>query len=899
MKIYLIFALILLPLILVAETLTLTIDLPYPKDDDSKHRAFVTAPGRNRLPVQNVNIVLPAGAMISSWNAVWTSSQSLPHLALISNPAFASSERVLKAEKLKDSAAGIKWMGQKNWGDITYAAFALAPGQYSDASKTLLWHSGIRIDLEYTLPKTNPRNRIPGTLVNENFFANPQALRQHYRQASQRNYDYLIISTPQLYAAAQGLESFRQSQGMVTAFTDVMTILDNYPGANDAAKIRNYLIQEYAASPFTYLLLIGDVDVIPIAMLTPEPNGSQTVPSDFYYSDLSSNFDSDNDGRLGEYSTGIGNQDWEMDFSPEIFVGRISNNNPAQVSAIAQRIVSYEQSTAPWKQELLLPAAFLNYAQEEYNLEFAETDGAYFMEFMRSTILQDYQSTAMYEQLGVVPSYPGDYPLDYDGLKNLLSSNSFGIVSWSAHGSATSASRKVWMEDSNANSIPDSWEMQWMGMVNRASFDNLQNQDGSIIFCASCYNGQIDHSSASLSEYALQKKGVAVIGATRTGWYKIGWQNPGWGGLSSYNYHFLENMKQNGMSVGAAHSYANLLHTQYYLFGDPIDSDGIIWPELQNVYTYLLFGDPAVGHNTFTEPNLGEILVWEPSGNTGLPLVNAINSLGAYNVIYTDRLIPDYQYLHHFEAVFGLLGFGDSTYDPLLDPSEAAMLNAYLETGGKLYLQGDLFWESNHPLMQKFGSSTPWDHYTNIQRVRFEDRLWDYNSPAYQTQALAASADTAVPIFYSEHEDYFSDIIGVFNTNGSYRSIASSFELQAVDVPDFDLLSMVSIVFDTLRVGISNPVAIHDDVLPVPQIGMSLYPNPFSGVLNIQSKNPAEKHDISIFNLRGQRVYHAKDIAEKHLWNAVDSKGHRLPVGLYIVRISTKQGFKTAKVLLM
>jgi hypothetical protein len=56
----------------------------------------------------------------------------------------------------------------------------------------------------------------------------------------------------------------------------------------------------------------------------------------------------------------------------------------------------------------------------------------------------------------------------------------------------------------------------------------------------------------------------------------------------SYNYHFVENFRNNKLDLGSAHSWANLLHTQYYLFGDPIDSEGIIYPELQNVYTYML-----------------------------------------------------------------------------------------------------------------------------------------------------------------------------------------------------------------------------------------------------------------------------------------------------------------------
>jgi hypothetical protein len=99
---------------------------------------------------------------------------------------------------------------------------------------------------------------------------------------------------------------------------------------------------------------------------------------------------------------------------------------------------------------------------------------------------------------------------------------------------------------------------------------------------------------------------VAVFGATRTGWYKIGWENPVgvasaaktimcWKTMSSPNVGW----RRGGLDQSAPH--------QYYLFGDPVDSGGIIYPELQNVYTYLLYGDPAVGHSAVQTPPDGEI----------------------------------------------------------------------------------------------------------------------------------------------------------------------------------------------------------------------------------------------------------------------------------------------------
>ncbi len=903
------FLLMFLPLVALAGTIDLNVDIPVPAFDLDSNSfnleeggyGLSGVAGKYQMPAKTVNILLPAGAEVSSWNVSFGIEVQIQAPEPTLSQGFLSSDGVLSSSPNKAFGSRVSYSGTRRWGDLSFASFRLLPASYDAVQNAYLWSASASISLSYFQSRDAALNRIPPTLMDRGFFANAEALSRWYRHSAHRNYDYLIVSTPELYAAAEYLEIFRQSQGLVTAFADISEILATSPGSNDAEKLRNYLIQQYQSHPFTYLLLIGDIDVVPIAMLTPEPNGYDTVPSDFYYSDLSSDFDTDNDGRLGEYSTGVGNQDWGVDFTPELFVGRIAWSNATAVASIAERIVSYEQSSAPWKNTALLPAAFLNY-QDEPEVGFAETDGALFIEFIKETVIRNMQTETLYEQIGVVPSYPSDYDLDYSILRARMNSNSYGLINWSAHGSATSSSRKVWVEDSNQNNIPESWEMQWMGMVNRESFDNLSNQDGSVIFCASCYNGRIDHTSASLAEYALLKKGVAVFAATRTGWYKIGWQNPGWGGLSSYNYHFLENHMTHGMSVGAAHAYSNLLHTQYYLFGDPIDSDGIIWPELQNVYTYLLFGDPAVGHSPASPESEGEILVWEPNSRHGLAIVNAINELGNYNVIYTDKLIPDYDYIHSFDAVFGLLGFGNDAFNLEIASLEYNLLDSYLDGGGRLYLEGGLAWDEFDPFFAKFGTIAPYDHYTTIEGIKHGLMEWSYtNATAFNTPVLVYNTPTAQRLFECFSTMYPTETVGVWNTNGNYRTIASSFQLHGVTEPDYNLLDIVAVIFDTLNVGITDPVSQTEQQIPAPVLSISAYPNPFSGELNIAIKTKSSAR-LEIFNLRGQLVTR-EDVSSRnghvnYQWLGTDQNNQKVGSGIYLIRATSEGRRATRKILL-
>ncbi len=896
---------LLFSLVLSAETIDLSVSLPSapelsPKSFTESGYGVLTAPGMPQLPYKTVNVLLPKGADVNEHQALLSTPRSISSAEPEINQGFSDGTRILTAQRTAAPQTGAIYLGTKNWGDLRYASFRVLPVSYT--SGTYQWFETLSVHLDYTHHESN-RGNVPGTFKLDDYFVNQSDLGKWYQKNSAKDYDYLIVGTSTQYNAIQTLVLFRQSQGLITSFADIATILQTSPGATDAEKLHNYLVEQYNTNNFSYLLLLGDVDTVPTGMLTPEPDGWETIPSDIYYSDLSSIWDTDNDNRLGEYYTMEGEQDWGVDYTPEVFVGRISSNNPVICTTIANRIVAFEQSNAAWKNKALLPAAYLNYAGEPETI-YLQTDGADFMEYEKLNNLRNMQTTTMYEQLGHVPSHPSDFPLDANGFRTQLNTQSWGLINWSAHGSSTTSARKVWMDDPNGNNLPDSDEMQWLDLVSRQSFDNLQNADGTVIFAASCNNGMIDGDQACLGEYTLQKKSVATLAATRTGWYKIGWRNPGWGGLSSYNHHFLENYANYRQSVGMAHAYTNLLHTQIYLFGDPVDSGGIIYPELQNVYTYLLFGDPAIGYTPEAAPTTAQILIWEPIQHNGVALQNAILDAGEYNVVYSDRIIPDYQYLHQFEAVFCLFGTGDTAY--ILTPGsiEYNALNQYLEQGGSVYMEGWANWDGADLLMSKFGISAPYDHLAYIESLRCEDQIWAYDDLNNVTMALATDSATSVPIFYSQNTEHVNDLIGIWNSNGGYRTIGSSFLLSCVTDSTLTLSDLVSVILDTLGVAETGPVANDDATIPPAVVSLKAYPNPFAGSLNLsltgETRSPAV---IEIFNLRGQliRRINSADAAKtlEIVWDGKAERGVTAPNGIYLIKAIRGRATTTIKVLLL
>ncbi len=858
------------------------------QDYATKGWGTISDAGSLQLPVKTINILMPKGAQILSWNLKLAADMPIMGEAPQRNAGFTDGDITLHTEAAKSLGSRYKYLGMKHWGELCYASFAVIPAVWDGA----MWMASPSCDVEIAYQATpKGKGTKPATLAAQDFFANAAALDKWYESPKDRNANIMVISTQGLYDAMSPWVAFRQSQGCTVTFFNVTDAINMGTGVNSAARLRNFLQCYYQSTPFEYLLLVGDHNTVPVAYLSPEPNGANEVPSDFFFGDLSSNWDSDNDGRFGEYSSGYMDQDWEIDFTPEVYVGRISTNVASQVAAIAERIVAFEQSNAPWKNANLLPAAFLNYLGEPEAI-MPQTDGAGFMEFERLTSLAGMNNTTMYEQLGVVLSYPSNVALSYSNFRDQLLNNSWGFINWSAHGSATSSSRKVWMSDDNQNNLPDSWEMQWLDLVDKPSFDDLSNTDGTVIFAASCNNGMIDATNTCLAEYALIKKAVGVLGATRTGWYKVGWRNPGWGGLSSYNHHFVENYRQSGLSLGASHAYANLLHTQYYLFGDPIDSGGIIYPELQNVYTYLLYGDPLIGYTPQQQVNLGEILVWEPDSLNCLPVVNALRSVTGMNVIYTDKLIPDYDYLDNFEAVF--CSFRSTVLDSL--SYEYQYLNDYLDNGGKLYVEGGSLWFSNpNSLLNKIGAYSPYSGVTHINSIRHAatGNIWQYNAPQEYATMLAPLVPTATDVFINNTGEAYEPKLGIWNSNGSFRTLASSFYLYNVADSTFTLEDMIAVICDTLDIGIGEPVSNNEEVNPPAAIELHAYPNPGQSMVNVKYNSPQSgAASLEVYNLKGQKVRTLfkgyKDGGEQHLsWDLKDDKGRPCANGLYFFRLQT------------
>ncbi len=158
------------------------------------------------------------------------------------------------------------------------------------------------------------------------------------RDEKETGCDYLILAASGLYNANDPnnaivrLANAKRQKGLRVRVVDTSTITNG----TTPDGLRTYLKNGYDNwdIPPTYVLLVGDADMLPAEHRTPhpEPDGPNTghanIPAatDLYYAAL--------DGD---------------DYFPDLFIGRLSVENTAQADTIVNRILAYESNppTAP------------------------------------------------------------------------------------------------------------------------------------------------------------------------------------------------------------------------------------------------------------------------------------------------------------------------------------------------------------------------------------------------------------------------------------------------------------------------------------------------------------------------------------------------------------------------
>jgi hypothetical protein len=149
----------------------------------------------------------------------------------------------------------------------------------------------------------------------------------------QKSVEYLIITARPLRDAFRPLAEWKTRKGLPADIVCVEDIVHNplYRGTDPAESVRNFIIDLYWKWGLDYVVLGGDVNLVPTRMI-PYDYGAQAA--DLYFSALDGTWNGDCDAKYG------GNLD-RVDHVEDVFVGRVPAENPKEVEIFLQKFFTY------------------------------------------------------------------------------------------------------------------------------------------------------------------------------------------------------------------------------------------------------------------------------------------------------------------------------------------------------------------------------------------------------------------------------------------------------------------------------------------------------------------------------------------------------------------------------
>ena len=403
--------------------------------------------------------------------------------------------------------------------------------------------------------------------------------------------NFIILTTTELQDAVQSFKIWKEYPGFSVEIVTIQWVSENYNGRDLAEKIRNFLIDKYEEWEISYLMIVGTRNIIPMRRCDPIiwEYGDHYF-TDYYYSDITGDWDLDNDGKFAEYSDDV------VDFNPEISVGRIPSDDKETVVQILENIMSFGSDAGSWKKNVLLLGAISYYqGLESSGWVYDRSDCATLMEECRVDIFdpEDFNCIRMYEAEGLRPStYTYEYPLEHANVLSEYTKN-YSIINMVGHSNESLAARWIWDWDDGDN-IPEiaKGELSYKDILNIHDSKALSLEKPPIVFSGGC--SQL-HGSKNMGR-AFMEDGAAVayIGSTDLGFYNITriWNDESDGGFSSMDYYFFCYLITLNQTCGDALKNSKLFFVNNFWFTEY--NPEWIYRCYSTLMATTLYGDPSL-----------------------------------------------------------------------------------------------------------------------------------------------------------------------------------------------------------------------------------------------------------------------------------------------------------------
>ena len=295
------------------------------------------------------------------------------------------------------------------------------------------------------------------------------------------------------------------------------------------------------------------------------------------------------------------------------------------------------------------------------------------------------------------------------------------------------------------------------------------------------------------------------------------------------------------------------------------------------------------------------ILDLDPVNHSGPAMMQAFDDLdliAAYSTSWpTDLSI--------YKSVFVSLGIIFTGHE--LTSIESSTLVQYLNTGGKLYLEGRRTWHDDpaQPIHTKFNLDVvvdTWFEYDTIvgEHATFTEGMeFEFDGGSPYNDYYMVPEGSAFTIFSSPNPDYGC---AVAYDEGSYKTIGCAFEFgDLVDGSNPSTQQRLMLEYLTFFGDIVT--SLPDTELDQHASLANVYPNPFSDQTTISfSIDEDMPVSIEIFSIDGSKIatlLESNMKAGEHniSWDGTDASGQKLGSGIYLCTLRTNSVIATKKLI--
>ncbi|MBV7331558.1 VWA domain-containing protein [Chloroflexi bacterium TSY] len=306
-----------------------------------------------------------------------------------------------------------------------------------------------------------------------------------------------------------------------------------------------------------------------------------------------------------------------VDFAHEVYVGRIPvyNDDYATLDDILQKLIDYETGVpSAWRESFLMAAVELWEDQSDYHLgEALKTDFADPMGFTTYRVYEDDFGIVPAPECPTINAVDADPATPCNMLGEWANGGGYGLLVWSTHGGATSASHLMSSNDRV----------------------NLNDATPAFTFQGSCLNGYPENDN-NLGYALLRQGAIATVSASRVSWNYVFDPaidpEPSYGNNSNLTYHYMMRLFQDQPASHALYLTKARVHPDYS------------W---MNKMDYNLYGDPSsalfrnIGGVALLFDTSGR-MAWSHEGTTGVPLPEQRLSLAKEAVYPFMELLNDH-----------------------------------------------------------------------------------------------------------------------------------------------------------------------------------------------------------------------------------------------------------------